>query len=421
MTNPRRTVRPTTRRTSRWVAAAGCLAAGLAGSGTASSAAAAVTCAGETATIVGTARADTLTGTPGRDVIAGLGGRDEIDGLAGDDVICGGPNPDARDGQVLVGGPGDDRVIGGSGRDEVVGGLGDDLLSGGKGRDRLYAGSLEDFFGRPRPYGGADTLFAGAGNDELYGWDSRMRAYGGPGDDDLVGGERDDRLFGGDGQDILSGQEGDDTIRGGNGKDVLDYSLDHFFQGGQSHHRGVRVDLTAGVATGRAWGTDRISGIDKVWTGDGSDTVIGDDRRNVFYTGFGRRNEIDGRGGRDRVTFRADVIDGLCCDAVHLDLAAGRGQVVNPGGGFTEIRIRDVEDVVGSLDSDVILGDDGPNRLIGADEFGRGDRLVGRGGDDRLVGGGGDDRLNGGPGDNINEGGPGRDRCRNPDHGPGCE
>jgi Ca2+-binding RTX toxin-like protein len=264
-------------------------------------------------------------------------------------------------------------------------------------------------------------MFGGAGNDELYGWDSRIRALGGPGDDDLIAGERNDRLFGGNGRDILTGQEGDDTIRGGRGKDVLDYSLDHFFQGVQSHRRGVRVDLTTGVATGKAWGTDRISGIDKVWTGDGSDTVIGNDRRNVFYTGFGRRNEIDGGGGRDRVTFRSDVIDGLCCSAVRLDLAAGSGLVENPAGGFTEIRIRDVEDVVGSLSSDLLLGDDGPNRLIGADEFGRGDRLVGRGGNDRLVGGEGNDRLNGGIGDNVNEGGPGRDRCRNPDRGPGCE
>ncbi|MCW2768201.1 MAG: Hemolysin type calcium-binding protein, partial [Nocardioides sp.] len=45
----------------------------------ASAQAAAPTCHGEAATIVGTAGGDFLTGTPGRDVIVGLQGSDEID------------------------------------------------------------------------------------------------------------------------------------------------------------------------------------------------------------------------------------------------------------------------------------------------------------------------------------------------------
>ncbi len=72
------------------------------------------TCAGRTATIVGTAGPDALTGTRGPDVIAAGGGRDSIIGGGGNDVICGGV-----------------------GNDTVRGGMGDDTLDGGADRDIL--------------------------------------------------------------------------------------------------------------------------------------------------------------------------------------------------------------------------------------------------------------------------------------------
>lgn len=60
-----------------------------------------------------------------------------------------------------------------------------------------------------------------------------------------------------------------------------------------------------------------------------------------------------------------------------------------------------------------LVGDDGPNRLVGTAEN---DLLRGRGGNDRLVGGGDSDRLFGGDGnDVINAVDPGRpdsDRVR---------
>lgn len=85
------------------------------------SAAAAPTCGGKPATIVGTSGDDTLTGTAGPDVIVGLGGRDTINGRGGNDVICGGA--------------GADRIVGGRGADTVLGQLGNDQLLGGPGKD----------------------------------------------------------------------------------------------------------------------------------------------------------------------------------------------------------------------------------------------------------------------------------------------
>jgi Ca2+-binding RTX toxin-like protein len=58
--------------------------------------AAAPTCRGFAATIVGTSGSDEINGTNGRDVIVGLGGHDEIDGRGGNDVICAGAGNDEK-------------------------------------------------------------------------------------------------------------------------------------------------------------------------------------------------------------------------------------------------------------------------------------------------------------------------------------
>ena len=96
-------------------------------------------CAGKSATIVGTNTADKLIGTRHPDVIAGLGGRDSITGLGKGDIICGGPGHDH-----LIGGPGDDKLLGGTGRDTLVGGHGADHLIGGPGHDHLKGGAGPD-------------------------------------------------------------------------------------------------------------------------------------------------------------------------------------------------------------------------------------------------------------------------------------
>jgi Ca2+-binding RTX toxin-like protein len=90
-----------------------------------------VTCAGLTATIVGTAGSDNLIGTPGPDVIAGLEGTDNIQGLGGDDVICGGGGIDR-----IRGGTGNDRLFGDAGIDQLFGEDGNDALDGGADIDQ---------------------------------------------------------------------------------------------------------------------------------------------------------------------------------------------------------------------------------------------------------------------------------------------
>jgi len=92
--------------------------------------AAAQTCNGIVATIVGTAMDDDINGTTSADVIVGLGGNDRINGMRGDDIICGGDGDDD-----LLGDLGDDQIFGDDGNDVLEGGLGTDSCEGATGID----------------------------------------------------------------------------------------------------------------------------------------------------------------------------------------------------------------------------------------------------------------------------------------------
>jgi hypothetical protein len=91
---------------------------------------AALTCAGQKATIVGTGRPDRLKGTLSDDVVVTKGGGDTVVGLRGDDLVCGGAGADLIRGQG-----GDDTLRGGSGKDELRGGAGANRCRGGSGED----------------------------------------------------------------------------------------------------------------------------------------------------------------------------------------------------------------------------------------------------------------------------------------------
>jgi hypothetical protein len=78
-------------------------------------------CAGRTATVVGTRGGERLVGTAGDDVIVAAGGDDAVSARSGDDVVCGGGGGDR-----LSGGSGDDRLEGGTGNDRARGDAGAD-------------------------------------------------------------------------------------------------------------------------------------------------------------------------------------------------------------------------------------------------------------------------------------------------------
>lgn len=92
---------------------------------------------------------------------------------------------------MIYAGSGNDWVFGGRGDDVIFGGAGTDFLFGRGGNDELWGGDGNDF------------LFGGAGHDKLRGQAGNDWLFGQSGDDDLDGGDGFDWLFGGLGRDEL--------------------------------------------------------------------------------------------------------------------------------------------------------------------------------------------------------------------------
>jgi Ca2+-binding RTX toxin-like protein len=125
-------------------------------------------------------------------------------------------------------------------------------------------------------------------------------------------------------------------------------------------------------------------------------------------TCFGRRADIVGTGGRDRIrgTPRNDVI-----------VALGGRDVVLGGGGRDLICAGSGDDAVGGHGaSDKVAGGSGNDQLFGGSRGdllkgggGRFDFLFGQTGNDRLIGGAGGDVLLGQKGNDLFSGGPGLD------------
>ena len=399
-------------------------------------AAAAPSCLGRSATIVGSSGRDRLEGTRGNDVIVGYG-KDLIIGRGGADRICGGGDND-----TISGGPGADRIRGQGGSDLIVGFAGNDALNGGPGRDTMFGAAGRD---KLRGAGGVDLLAGGIHADSLLDRSGIYQGFwGGPGDDYIAGGQFDyaffteasrgvrvdlqegtaegegsdtlvgigavvgspfddvllgdpsanglwgdagDDLLDGRGNtatletdetmdfaDVLSGEGGNDTLIGDEGLTFADFSA-----GGA-----VTVDLVAGVATGQ--GRDELSGIEAVYGSPRADSLTGDGGDNLFAPGRGS-DVIDGGGGQDALAFWF----GVSSEGVRVDLTLGTAESVC----CAADRFSGIENVFGSDGTDTLIGDDQPNRIFGGL---RPDVIRGGAGDDYLDGGGGADELDGGDG-----------------------
>lgn len=186
------------------------------------------------------------------------------------------------------------------------------------------------------PAAGLDVIDGGDGDDVLFGVGNMDKMYGGAGNDLIVGGSDTDQIYGGDGDDVIYG--------GGEGA-----------------------------------ASDFISGSDLLYGGDGNDVIyagIGSDR----LQGGGGSDVLDGGPGLDDET---DYSDKTATVFVALD---GARDSIAYVGGVAEDTLRNIEHVTGGAGDDVLIGDDGANRLRGGS------------GNDVLRGGIGSDVLDGGAG-----------------------
>ncbi|MGK9237114.1 M10 family metallopeptidase C-terminal domain-containing protein [Inquilinus limosus] len=129
-------------------------------------------------------------------------------------------------------------------------------------------------------------------------------------------------------------------------------------------------------ATGIRVGTESN---DVLFGDTGADTLQGRGGADLLH-GDGGADQLDGGAGEDTVSYFGSAW------GVTVDLRTGRGRGSDAEGD----RYQDIEHVLGSSHDDVLIGDEGINRLSG--DVGN-DRLLGEGGADVLDGGTGWDKV----------------------------
>ena len=137
---------------------------------------------------------------------------------------------------------------------------------------------------------GDDQVFGGGQADVIYGDAGADRIFGDGGNDLITAGAGDDAVFGGAGNDLIVAEIGDgndvyfgDDSDGGTGVDTLDMS---------AATANVTVNLGSGplsngTASSSQTGNDTIWGIENVNTGSGNDTITASGAVNVMNGGAG--------------------------------------------------------------------------------------------------------------------------------------
>lgn len=252
---------------------------------------------------------DFLFGGSGDDGIAETGGVNSVYGGTGNDLVF-----SENGAGSLFGGSGEDSVYSREGANELYGGAGNDTLADFDGDGTIFGGQGEDVFIGTLGYGGAgadtilgetdfaSTLYAGLGDDVIYGGDQGDELRGAAGNDLIYGGrEGNDLLIGGQGDDQLFGKEGHDTLVGGQGADILDGDA------GRDALVGAHgVDTIFGGA-----GNDRLSG------GGAKDEIFGGNGHDILVGGFGD-DTLDGGIGDDK--FKGTAGDDLLTGGTGSDI-----------------------------------------------------------------------------------------------------
>lgn len=338
------------------------------------------------------------------------------------------------------------RVEDGSGDDIIAGGGASDFFNAGdftNGADTYLGNGDNDFVSYDGRESAVTVTFNGVDDDGsscpgpecegdnigddilgVFGGSASDKLVGGPGPQILRAGEGHNLLRGLGGKDDLSGGNGNDDFRGGDGFDIVKRSFlswgsgdpglevtidDKDGDGVPGENDNVHTDVEGLVGTSspdvligsakdnRLYGD---GGDDILKGGPGNDTLNGG---NIFYTGFGDGDDrYFGGSGRDTVEFSllSSHLDGL---QVSLDNVANDGYIGGLSLGVDNVR-SEVENVIGSLGPDLLIGSAVNNRLEGKAGD---DTLKGLGGNDTLLGGANDDTIQGGPGDDSCQQGAG--------------
>ena len=101
---------------------------------------------------------------------------------------------------------------------------GSDTIYGGAGNDEIHTGSWadgDDGFDNSHTGNSFDWAYGGDGDDILRGDNGRDFLRGDAGNDNIGGGGGADSLVGAEGDDVLNGGSGTDLLNGGRGRDYI--------------------------------------------------------------------------------------------------------------------------------------------------------------------------------------------------------
>ena len=370
----------------------------------------------------GTLQANNGVDNLGADVLSGLVAASKLQSYFNDEGNLFGTASGAAGYDILVGIEGvrgsefADTLIGSSVGNFLRGGLGNDVLVGGvSGLPGWMSGYNTDWADYWQATGavtvnlGAGTATGADGSDTLTGING---VRGGASDDILIGGSATSTA------EWFAGGAGKDTIVGGDGSDSVSYK---YAAGGVSVTLGTGTaasgTLVAGVSVaGMSMGTsagadgaDILYGVESITGSRYSDTLVGDSGDNVIRPLDGD-DTIDGGAGSDTIDYREALsvanrvlneTNKSAADYQAGDLIKAPGVVVNLSGpkdanGYISVRVADgveastfssvdkiknIENVIGSLYDDTLVGDAGANTFSGmAGE----DTFIGNGGNDTV-------------------------------------
>ena len=181
-------------------------------------------------------------------------------------------------------------------------------------------------------------------------------------DDTLTGDAGANVLAGNSGNDLLEGRAGADTLDGGSGTDTATYA---------ASAAAIVVDLSTGQGGGDADG-DVLSSIENVVGSAFADRITGEASSNLLFGGVGD-DTLDGGAGNDTLDGGAgadQLIGGAGIDTatyassalgIAVDLTARVGSGGDAQGDF----FTDVENLIGSAQSDAMTGDAAANVFMG--------------------------------------------------------
>jgi serralysin len=195
------------------------------------------------------------------------------------------------------------------------------------------------------------------------------------------------------GNDIINGMEGDDIIDGGAGNDTLNGGLGIDTVRFIDSIKSISIDLISGRAIGD--GIDSIQGFENVDGSRYSDTLLGNLANNLLR-GFAGNDRLDGSNGND--TLIGGEADDILVGGEGVDTASFLDSnmpvsvnIANKSSfGYGTDTLNSIENVIGSLFADTLIGDNLSNLLdglAGDDEF------IGGDGNDTILGGSGYDKV----------------------------